>query len=273
MHPVRIGAVSYLNARPLARGLERWPDRFLVRYDVPSRCAALLHSGEIDLGLIPAIEYLGGDYRVVPDVAVASDGSVASVALFTKVPIERIRSIALDSSSRTSTTLIRVLCAHHFRIAPDFAHEEPDLDEMVARHDAALLIGERALFGDAAASATRKVDLGTEWRAFTGLPFVYAFWAGAPEALTPDDVACLQQARAIGERQAGEIAEDFFPGDSRKQREGARYLRENIRFRLGGREREGFERFMRLAFETGVAPAPRALQFYEGGALDPGSCP
>jgi chorismate dehydratase len=271
MHPVRIGAVSYLNARPLARGLERWPDRFSVRYDVPSRCAALLHAGEIDLGLIPAIEYPGGDYRVVPDVAVASDGPVASVALFTKVPIERIRSIALDSSSRTSTTLIRVLCAQHFRIAPDFADEEPDLHAMIARHDAALLIGERALFGDAAATGTRKVDLGTEWRAFTGLPFVYAFWAGAPEALTPDDVACLQEARAVGERRAREIAEDFFPADPMKQQEGGRYLRENIRFRLGAREQEGFERFMGLAFDTGVSPAPRALRFYEAGAPDPGS--
>lgn len=261
--PVRLGAVSYLNARPLARALERRPERFQVRYDVPSRCAALLHAQEIDVGLIPAVEYLGGDYRIVPDVAVASDGRVASVALFTKVPVERIRSIALDTSSRTSTTLIRVLCAHHFRIAPDYSHEEPDLRAMVARHDAALLIGERALFGDAAAAGTRKIDLGTEWRALTGLPFVYAFWAGIPGALTHEDVTCLQDARTAGERQSREIAAEFFPDDPAKQQEGARYLRENIRFRLGPREREGFERFMRLAFETGASPAPKPLLFYE----------
>ena len=260
--PIRIGAVSYLNARPLVRGLERWPDRFLVRYDVPSRCAALLHDGAIDLGLIPAVEYLGGDYHIVPDVAVASDGPVASVALFTRVPVERIRSIALDTSSRSSTTLMRVLCAHHFRISPDFAHEEPDLHGMLARHDAALLIGERALFADPPGAAIEKVDLGAAWQRLTDLPFVYAFWAGTPGILTRDDVDRLQEARATGEHQVHEVAAGFFPDDTAKQQEGARYLRENIRFRLGPREQAGFERFLRLAFETGVSPPPKPLRFY-----------
>jgi len=265
--PIRLGAVSYLNARPLVRGLDRWPDRFLVRYDVPSRCAALLHEGAIDLGLIPAIEYLGGDYRIVPDVAVVSDGPVASVALFTRVPVERIRSIALDTSSRSSTTLIRVLCARHFRIDADFAHEEPDLPAMLARHDAALLIGERALFADLAGALIEKIDLGAAWRTLTDLPFVYAFWAGTPGILTPEDVERLQEARAAGEHQAHEVAAGFFPDDAMKQQEGARYIRENIRFRLGPREQAGFERFLRLAHEIGVAPAPRPLRFYPAFAL------
>lgn len=257
---IRVGAVSYLNARPLVRGLERWPERFHVRFDVPSRCAALLHEGAIDLGLIPAIEYLGGHYRVVPDVAVASDGPVASVALFTKVPVARIRSIALDTSSRTSTALIRVLCAQHFRIGPDYAHAEPDLAAMMARHDAALLIGERALFGGA--PGVEKIDLGSEWRTFTGLPFVYAFWAGRPGAVSEDDVERLQEARAAGEHQAHEVAAGFFPDDPARQLEGARYLHENIRFRLGPREQEGLEQFMRLACEIGAAPELRPLRFY-----------
>jgi len=265
---VRVGAVSYLNARPLVRGLDRWPERFCVRFDVPSRCAELLHAGEIDLGLIPAVEYLGGDYRVVPDVAVASDGAVASVALFTRVPVERIRSVALDTSSRTSTMLIRVLCAHHFRIAPAFVHEEPDLRAMLARHDAALLIGERALFGDAAAAQARKIDLGSEWRELTGLPFVYAFWAGMPGTLAPDDVARLQEARNTGERQAAEVAAEFFPADPTRRREGERYLRENIRYRLGARELAGFERFLRLAHDTGVAGPPRRVRFYAAATGD-----
>ncbi|HXE80873.1 MAG TPA: menaquinone biosynthesis protein [Vicinamibacterales bacterium] len=264
--PIRVGAVSYLNSRPLVLGLERWPDRFRVRYDVPSRCAELLHSGQIDLGLIPAIEYLRGDYQIVPDVAVASDGPVASVALFTKVPVEQIQSIALDTSSRTSATLIRVLCAEHFGISPEFVHAEPDLAAMVARHDAALLIGERALFGDAAGTGTTKVDLGDEWKAFTGLPFVYAFWAGVPGMLTSEDIARLQEARAAGERESDAVAEAFFPGDPDRQREGARYLRENIRFRLGPREQQGFLRFMRLAHAIGSAPPPRPLRFYGSAA-------
>jgi len=267
--PILVGAVSYLNARPLVRGLDRWPERFVVRYDVPSRCAELLHSGEIDLGLIPAIEYFAGDYRIVPDVAVASDGPVASVALFTKVPVERIRSIALDTSSRTSTALIRVLCARHFRIAPEFVHEDPNLEAMVARHDAALLIGERALFAPVSGSAVRKIDLGSEWQGFAGLPFVYAFWAGRPRLVPPEDVERLQEARAAGEHQAHEVAAGFFPDDPVKQQEGARYLRENIRYRFGPLEQEGFAHFVRLAHEAGAAPAPRSLRFYT--ASDPGS--
>jgi chorismate dehydratase len=269
--PIRVGAVSYLNARPLVRDLERWPEQFHVRYDVPSRCAELLHAGGIDLGLIPAIEYLGGRYRIVPDVAVASDGPVASVALFTRVPVERIRSIALDTSSRSSTTLVRVLCARHFRIAPEFAHEEPDLGVMVRRHDAALLIGERALFADPAQAGVVKIDLGAEWSTFTGLPFVYAFWAGMPDALSPADVARLQGARRAGEQRSDEIASGFFPGNPVKQREGARYLRENIRFRFGPREQQGFVRFMHLAHEAGLAPEPAPLRFYPADTGAPAS--
>jgi len=146
--PIRIGAVSYLNARPLVVGLDEPPGRFSVRYDVPSRCAALLHDGEIDLGLIPSIEYLSGDYRLVPGIRVVSDGPVASVAIFTQVPIGRVRSLALDTSSRTSVTLIRVLCHHHFRIAPEFVPHGPDLAQMTRGSDAALLIGDPALEAD-----------------------------------------------------------------------------------------------------------------------------
>ena len=128
MAVVRIGAVSYLNARPLVVGLESRRDRFAVRYDLPSTCARLLHSHEIDLGLIPSIEYLRGQrYAMVPDCAVASDGPVASVALFTKMPIERVRTLALDTSSRTSVALTRVMTAKYFGIAPRFIDEGPDL--------------------------------------------------------------------------------------------------------------------------------------------------
>ena len=111
MNPLRVGAVGYLNARPLVYGLER-DARFAVRFDAPSRCAELLHTGEVDLGLIPSIEYLHGpDYAIVPGVAIASHGPVASVALFTKGRVSAIQSIAADSGSRTSVALLRVLCA------------------------------------------------------------------------------------------------------------------------------------------------------------------
>ncbi|MEK6630823.1 MAG: MqnA/MqnD/SBP family protein, partial [Acidobacteriota bacterium] len=112
MSPVRLGAVAYLNARPLVCGLDRHPDRFSIRYDVPSRCAALLHSGDVDLGIVPSIEYLrGGPYLAVPGVAIGSEGPVASVAVYTSRPLGQIRTLAVDTSSRPSVALLDVLCA------------------------------------------------------------------------------------------------------------------------------------------------------------------
>lgn len=263
MSIVRIGAVSYLNARPLVRGLERRPDAFAVRYDLPSTCATLLHAHEIDLGLIPSIEYLRGEqYHAVPGCGVASDGPVASVALFARVPIERVTRIALDTSSRTSVALTRVLATKHFGIAPEFVDHGPDLPAMLRRAEAALLIGEPALFADWHSLGVQKIDLGEVWRAFTGLPFVYAFWAGHPGALTPERVQALQEARAEGEAAVEEVARGFFPDDPHKAEVGGRYLREHIRFGLGSREQAGLERFYALAAEVGVVDRTQPLRWY-----------
>ena len=131
MTPVRLGAVSYLNARPCTFGLER-DARFELRFDLPAPCAALLHAGQIDVGLIPVIEYLRGGggadtYRIVPDVGIGSNGPVASVALYTKRPIADVQSLALDTSSRTSVALTRVMCERVFHIDPVLEPVGPDL--------------------------------------------------------------------------------------------------------------------------------------------------
>ena len=263
MSIVRIGAVSYLNARPLVEGLEARTDRFSVRYDLPSVCARLLHEREIDLGLIPSIEYLRAEsYRIVPDCAIASDGPVASVAIFTSMPIDRVRSIALDTSSRTSVALTRVMAARYFGIAPSFVDYSPDLPGMIARADAALLIGDPALLADYQPLGLQKIDLGAAWKDFTGLPFVYACWTGIPNAVNVDDVAVLQAARAAGERHAEDVAARFFAGDPERAALGGRYLRENIRFGLGEREIAGLERFYTLAAEVAVVPRSQPLRWF-----------
>ena len=117
----RLGAVAYLNARPLVHGLERRPDLFALRFDAPSRCAVLLHEGAIDVGMIPSVEFERGvdPYRIVEGMGIVSDGPVASVALFSARPLSEIRTIAVDTSSRTSTGLLRVLCRERFAIEPE----------------------------------------------------------------------------------------------------------------------------------------------------------
>ena len=262
MTALRLGAVSYLNTKPLVYGLDAHPDQFDVRFDVPSKCAALLHAGKVDLGLIPAIEYLHGDYRIVPDISIASDGEVATVAVFTRKSIAQVHTIALDLSSKTSVALTRVLCAKRWRITPTFTPAEPDLDAMLRRADAALVIGDPAFEIDPPARRLDKIDLGAEWKAMTGLPFVYAMWVGRPGAATADHCRALQQARDNGVAHVPEIARDVSGGDRDLERRLLGYLRDNLRFNLGQREAAGLRRFHELAAEIGLVPALRPLQFY-----------
>ena len=146
----------------------------------------------------------------MPGVAIASDGDVATVAVFTRKPIDQVETLALDLSSRTSVALTRVLCAKRWGIAPKFTPAEPDLEAMLQKADAALVIGDPAFDIDPAKQDVTKIDLGGEWKALTGLPFVYAMWVGRPGAASPAQCRALQQARDRGvanlprDRQAGE---------------------------------------------------------------------
>jgi chorismate dehydratase len=262
---VRLGAVGYLNARPLVYGLDHSP-RFEVRYDVPSECARLLHEHEIDVGLIPSIEYLrGAPYRIAPDLAISSRGAVASVAIYTTRPMAEVQSVALDTSSRTSAALVSVLCARRFKIRPRLESRGPDLGDMLAHCDAALIIGDNALFESTLTnhqSPIEKVDLGEAWTDLTGLPFVWAFWAGRPDALDTDDVAALQQARNGGVQRPDELAREYLADTPERQETGARYLRQNIKYYLGGDERAGLETFYRYAAEAGLVADAGELRFF-----------
>ena len=283
MKRARLGAVGYLNARPLVYGLDQRGDLFDLRFDVPSRCATLLHAGEIDLGMIPSIEYLRGPvpYSIVPDLGIISDGDVASVALFTRVPLKQIRRIGLDTSSRTSAGLTRVLCREAWEIEPQFVPIPPEAAARVDDCDAALLIGDPALFLDYAAAGLMKIDLGGEWTRLTGLPFVWAVWAGRPDALAPHHVVALQDARDAGVANSDAIA-DAYCGhadgsaddplqaaappaahDASRAKAGRAYLRENIQYRLGEREAAGLRRYYDLAATDGIIDAARSVDLYD----------
>jgi chorismate dehydratase len=259
---VRIGAVGYLNARPLTWALDRDPERWAIRYDLPAVCASLLQAGDVDLGLTPSIEYLHApDYRFVPGIGIGSRGAVTSVAIFSTRPIDDVRTIALDTSSRTSVALTRVLCHDWFEIAPEFVPQGPSLEAMTAAHDAALLIGDPALEADAAALGLTKIDLGEAWLAMTGLPFVYAAWTGRPGAVTAGDVRALQVARDEGLANIPAIAAEYAPGNAAHQARAAAYLRDNVRYELGPDEVAGLQLFLDRAASLGLAPG-RKVEFF-----------
>jgi chorismate dehydratase len=261
---VRLGAVTYLNARPLVYGLER-SERFGIRYDIPSECARLLHARGVDVGLIPSIEYLRGPmpYALVPGPAVTSRGPVASVAIYTNRDPKDIRTIAMDTSSRTSVALAAVMLKYRFGVTADAVPMAPDLTGMLARADAALIIGDAALFLDHEAAGARKIDLGEEWTAMTGLPFVYACWTGWSGTLTRRDVELLQRARDEGVAQSDAVASAYYPDDTARQAVARRYLRDNIQYFLGGEELEGLQAFYRYASELGLAAFDGTLRFYD----------
>jgi chorismate dehydratase len=239
MTRVRLGAVGYLNAR-------------------------LLHAGDIDLGLVPSIEYLRGprSYGIVPHVAITSRGPVASVALYTNRDPKDIRSIAMDSSSRTSVALASVLMHRVWGLHPRHMDFAPNLDKMLAAADAALLIGDLALTTDHESLGVQKIDLGELWTSTTGLPFVYAFWTGRPDAVTQEDVRTLVSARDQGVVSVDKIAREYFPGDPQRQSAGERYLRDNIKYDFGWEEAEGLEAFYRYAAELELVTFDGETRWY-----------
>lgn len=272
--PVRLGAVSYLNARPLTatltgdgvRGLGR---DFDLSYHVPSACSVELAAGRIDAGLIPAIAYAASDadYHIVPDVAIGCCGEVLTVRLFYRGSLERIRTVAADRSSQTSVGLLQILLREKYGLDPVLQDAGPDIDAMLHQADAALLIGDPVLplVEEQAQLDLCSLDLGQEWLDLTGQAFVFAFWAGRAGALDPAEVERLIAAKRAGEACYADIAVDF-----QRQRAGPselyeRYLRDHIQYDLGPPAVSGLKEFYRLASAHEIIESIPELRFYERG--------
>jgi len=175
--PIRIGAVNYLNTKPLIHELEALAGGAQLILDYPSRLADDLQQGRLDVALIPIIEYFrAGDYTLVPDIAIASSGPVLSVTLFSRVPWTEIRRVALDEGSRTSAALTQVLLRKRYGVRPEICPLPLDRVAEEVDADAVLLIGDRAMHA-CLPGFRYAFDLGQEWHEWTGLPFVYAAWA------------------------------------------------------------------------------------------------
>jgi chorismate dehydratase len=259
---LRIGAVSYLNARPLIVSLATIAPELQVVIDLPSRLARALADGQLDVAMIPSIEYARGDrYSIISDACIACDGAVRSVKLYSRVPIERIRTLALDEGSRTSAALARILLKRRYGISPE-TQSLPigDLAEDVST-DAALLIGDRGMLPRNGVFV-HEWDLGDEWLQWTGLPFVFALWIARPGIDLSGVAESLAAARDDGILRFEEIARDAAPMIGVPEAECLAYLRDHLSFRLGERQRQGLERFFSLAKEDDLMPRGVELQFY-----------
>ncbi len=260
---IRVGAVSYLNTKPLIEGLGEFAPNAELILDVPSRLADRLAAGDLDVGLIPVVEYFrAGRYSVVPGVSIASRGPVLSVTLFSRVPWAEIRSVAMDEGSRTSVALTRILLEKRYGIRP--RTEQLPLgvaaDDMTT--DAVLLIGDRAMKACLPGLA-HSYDLGQEWFDWTGLPFVYAVWA-VREGIDLRGVdRGLRQCRDHGLARVGQIAEREAKGLGLDSGFCRRYLSNILCFDLGPREIAGLEKFRALARDLGLVPDSVDLEFYE----------
>jgi chorismate dehydratase len=159
-------------------------------------------------------------------------------------------------------TLIRVLCRHRFGIDPAFVPHGPDLGAMTREHDAGLLIGDPAFDVDHAQLGLTKIDLGAEWTAMTGLPFIYAAWTGRAGAIGAEQVGWLQEAQADGVADRQAIAAEYGRGDAERTARAAAYLRDNVKYGLGGDEAAGLQLFLDYAADLGLGPQRRRLEFF-----------
>ena len=265
--PVRIGAVNYLNTKPLICDLEELAPGIELLLDVPSRLADLLATGELDVALIPVIEYFrAGNYSVVPGLSIASNGPVLSVTLFSRVPWVGIRRVALDEGSRTSAALTQVLLRGRYGVRPEVVPLPLDQAAEEADADAVLLIGDRAMRA-CLPGFRHAFDLGQEWRDWTGLPFVYAFWAVRAGADLGPVEAALHEAKRRGLEQVGPIAAREAPRLGLDAGFCRRYLSNIIHFDLGPREQAGLHHYYMLACELELARRGVHLEYYRQSHL------
>jgi len=269
MRRLRISAISYLNTAPLMWDFEHTASGsdFDISYTLPSSCAAALKNGSADIGIIPAAAYATiSDLLILPGVAIASKQAVRSILVVSKVPVEQIQSVAVDSSSLTSVALLQILFTKWWGGRRPFATMAPDVGRMLEHHDAGLVIGDPALKVDRSRYFT--YDLAEEWIRLTGHPFVFAFWAVRQAALkdlspTLDLASIFQESRDHGlqaeclERIAREWASrmDLNESDIKS------YLSLNIHYYLDSACLDGMQLFFRYAEECGILPVAPRLSF------------
>jgi|SRR5580704_7466792 chorismate dehydratase len=294
---LRISIVEYLNTAPLVWGFTEGPlaGKYDLSFAVPSLCAESLRRGQSDIGIIPAIEYQRMEGVVaLPGMAIAAKREVRSLLVVAKRPIEMAKRIALDTSSRSTAALVRLLASGYWKIAPEFVDAPPEPSEMLKHADAALVIGDPALRislkMDALSGKTPRgdeqccqgdpdelpvpgfetlfvYDVAHQWREMTGKPCVLAIWVGRSEAFTPEVVADFEASKRYGLDRMREISESASVKLDLPARALERYIVENINYDLDEENLAGLRLYFERAAAAGIIERARPLQFAEAAAV------
>jgi chorismate dehydratase len=264
---LRVGAVSYLNSKPLIYTLhDRLGNAGRLSLDVPSQLADDLRSGRLDVALVPSIEYFRDQsYQLVSDAVIACRGPVWSVRLLSRVPVPKIKRLALDEGSLTSAVLVRVLLAEMHGLTPETIPLQIEQSPEAVDADAVLLIGDRAMHP--AHDVYQEIwDLGDRWCRWTELPFVFAMWVARPGIDTKGsngavDISALagmlEASRDAGLENLERIAQEESAAHGLTKEDLHRYFAENLHFRLGPGERLGLQTFRSRAASLGLLPQNR----------------
>ena len=259
---VKVGAVNYLNTKPLIYGLTELAPQIDLVLDLPSRLADNLAAGSLDVALIPSIEcFQNPSYTIVSDACIGCRGPVFSVKLFCRVEPAHIRTLALDEGSRTSAALVRILLKQRFNLEPELLPLPIGDSLHDSAADAVLLIGDRAMHSPAGKFQS-VWDLGDQWCRWTELPFVFAMWTARSGVDLQGVDAALCEARDQGVRHIAEIAEREAAPLGLSQPECEAYLKHNLHFSLGPREQQGLALYYQWASQMGLAPEGIDLGFH-----------
>ncbi len=260
---MRIGAVSYLNTKPLVYGLAELAPQHELIFDLPSRLADRLAAGVLDVALIPSVEFFANpDYQIISDACIGCRGPVRSVQLLARVPVKSIRTLALDEGSRTSAALVQILLRERFALSPKLVPFPIDSQPEEIEADALLMIGDRAMHPPAG-EYVETWDLGDIWCRWAELPFVFAMWVRGEKSEVrgqrSDEEFCkladaLNQSRDLGVANVESIAREEHARFGLTYDECLTYLRDHLHFTLGPRERMGLSLFREHAERLGLVP-------------------
>lgn len=298
MGKLRISIVEYLNTAPLVWGFTDGPlvGKYDLSFTVPSQCSEALRRGQVDIAIIPAIEYQRMDgMAIVPGISIAAKTDVRSLLVVAKRPIEMAKRIALDTSSRSSAALVRLLAAEYWKISPEFVEAAPNPTEMLKQADAALVIGDPALrvalkmdtLAGKAPSGEQccqgdpdelpvpgfetifVYDVAYQWREMTGKPCVLALWAGRRDAVTPEVVADFEASKRYGLARLREISEGAAIKLDLPPLALERYLTEHINFDLDEENLAGLQLYFEKAAAAGLIPQARPVEFAAASTASP----